>query len=160
MQDQVFHQTSVVRAPIEKVFEFFSDAKNLETITPPFLQFKILNQSTPTIQEGTTFTYRLKIHGIPIQWTTLIKEWVPNSHFVDTQLSGPYKKWHHLHTFKSIPEGTFMEDTVNYSVHMGLIGQWLTGRWVRRDVESIFAFRGRKVQSLFPSNDTAIDSHG
>ena len=57
MQDQIFHQTSLVQAPIEKVFDFFSNAKNLEAITPPFLQFKILNQSTPKIQAGTTLRW-------------------------------------------------------------------------------------------------------
>jgi ligand-binding SRPBCC domain-containing protein len=149
MQDQILHKTTIVNAPLEKVFDFFSDAKNLETITPPFLQFKILNQSTSKIQKGTKFTYRLKIHGVPIKWTSLIEEWVPNSHFVDSQLSGPYKKWRHLHIFKSTPEGTWMEDTVNYRVHLGLFGQWLTGSWVRKDVESIFAFRETKVRSIF-----------
>ncbi|MEZ4845973.1 MAG: SRPBCC family protein [Bdellovibrionota bacterium] len=149
MNDQVLQRESIIKAPLEKVFDFFSNAKNLEIITPPFLNFTILEQSTPKVQKGTIFTYRLKVHGIPIRWKSLIEEWVPNSHFVDTQIFGPYKKWHHLHTFKSVPEGTWMQDTVNYRVHMGILGHWLTGRWVRKDVESIFTFRESKIQSIF-----------
>lgn len=147
--DQQLKRQTLVKAPLEKVFDFFSDAKNLEAITPGFLQFKILEQSTPKIQQGTTFTYRMKIHGFPIQWTTLIEEWVPNSHFVDTQIKGPYKKWRHLHTFKTTPQGTFMEDIVDYRVSLGFIGHLLAGNWVRKDVESIFAFRESKIRSIF-----------
>ena len=63
MSNQILQRKSVVRAPIEKVFDFFSNAKNLEVLTPPFLQFKILEQTTSTIQKGTIFTYQLlKIH--------------------------------------------------------------------------------------------------
>lgn len=151
MSNQIFQHETLIRAPLEKVFDFFSNAQNLEVITPPFLQFTILSQSTPKIQQGTIFTYQLKIHGVPIRWKSLIEEWVPNSHFVDIQLSGPYKKWHHLHSFESTPQGTKVSDTVNYKVHFGTLGHWLTGRWVRKDVESIFTFRESKIQTIFSS---------
>ena len=152
MQDQVFQQTIFVKAPIEKVFEFFSDAKNLEFITPPLLQFKILDQNTPTIQKGTIFTYKLKIHGVPIKWKTLIEEWEPHSYFVDSQMKGPYKKWHHTHRFQATHDGTLVEDTVLYRLHFGYLGQLLTGRWVRRDIEKIFSFREKMIASIFSSN--------
>jgi ligand-binding SRPBCC domain-containing protein len=149
MSNQTLQRKTLVNAPLTNVFDFFSNAKNLETITPPFLQFKILDQSTPTIQQGTRFTYRIKIHGVPVKWTTLIEEWVPNSHFVDTQISGPYKKWHHLHTFKETPKGVEMEDIVNYQVYFGSLGHLFAGNWVRKDVESIFNYRESKIQSIF-----------
>ena len=152
-RDQVFEQKTLVKAPIEKVFEFFSEAKNLEMITPPWLNFKIIDQSTPNIQAGTILTYKLKIHGIPIRWKTLIESWTPNLHFVDTQIKGPYKKWHHTHRFTSTPEGTIVEDTVLFRVHFGLFGQLLTGNWVRKDVKKIFLFREKMIESIFsPKN--------
>ena len=36
-----------VPQPLDKTFLFFKDAKNLEKLTPEFLKFKVLNQSTP-----------------------------------------------------------------------------------------------------------------
>ena len=154
MPDQVIQRETLIREPLEKVFDFFSNAKNLEIITPPFLKFTILEQSTPEIQKGTVLTYQLKVHGIPIKWKSLIEEWVPNSHFVDTQISGPYKKWHHLHTFESTPEGTAVKDIVHYRVHMGYLGHLLTGKWVRKDVESIFTFRESMIESIFSQKTT------
>lgn len=149
MDDQIFTQKTFVKAPIDKVFDFFSDAKNLEMITPPWLQFKILDQNTPHIQKGTVFTYRLKIHGVPIHWKTLIEEWVPNSHFVDTQIKGPYQKWHHTHRFESADGGTKVDDSVLYRVHFGALGHLITGRFVRKDIQTIFAYREQAISSIF-----------
>ncbi len=149
MNDQIFTQQTFLKAPIEQVFSFFCDAHNLEKITPPWLQFKILNQSTPTIQKGTTFTYRLKIHGVPVHWTTLIEEWVPNTYFVDTQIKGPYRKWHHTHTFQSMDGGTQVNDRILYKMHFGRIGHLFAGKWVRRDVETIFAYREKAIEAIF-----------
>lgn len=149
MSDQVFRQQTFIPAPIEKVFDFFSQAKNLESITPPFLQFKILEQSTPNIQKGTVLTYQLKIHGFPVKWKTLIEEWEPNSYFIDTQLKGPYRKWQHTHRFTSTPTGTLVNDTVFYQMHFGKLGQLVAGKWVRKDVESIFAFREKTIADIF-----------
>jgi len=149
MKDQLFQNHTVVNAPLERVFDFFSDAKNLERLTPPFLQFKILEQSTPRIQQGTIFTYRLKIHGVPVIWKTLIEEWVHNSHFVDSQIKGPYKKWHHRHTFKAAGNATSMEDIVHYRQHLSPLSHWLFGKWIRSDVEKIFQYRSNMIATIF-----------
>ena len=48
--------------PIDEVFAFFADARNLEEITPPWLGFRILAMSTGSIAEGTAIRYRLRLH--------------------------------------------------------------------------------------------------
>ena len=50
-----------VPQPVDKVFEFFSDPKNLEILIPGFLHFKIVKVSHPKAQEGTIVDYRLKL---------------------------------------------------------------------------------------------------
>ena len=42
------------------------------------------------MQAGTLIEYRLRVHGLPVRWKTLIQEWTPGERFVDTQLRGPY----------------------------------------------------------------------
>ena len=133
--------------PRDLVFSFFSKAENLEIVTPPWLKFKILNQSTPEIRKGTLINYRLRIHGFPFRWRTLIDEWNPNESFVDTQLRGPYKKWYYLHTFEEVPGGTLISDDVAYEVPGWIFGKLLLPL-IKRDVSGIFAYRRGKIQEL------------
>ena len=133
----------------DEIFPFFADAKNLERITPPWLNFRILSQSTPQIQKGTIFEYKLKIKGFPVRWSSLIEDWQVNRSFVDTQLRGPYKLWHHTHTFESDRGGTRMLDRVKYELPLGKLGDFLAGAYVRKDVEGIFAYRENIVREMF-----------
>ena len=68
------------------MFPFFAEARNLEAITPPFLNFHVV--SADEMRVGALIEYRLKLHGIPIRWLTRIEEWVPGVRFVDAQLRG------------------------------------------------------------------------
>ena len=48
-----------VPQPIDKIFDFFTDPKNLETLTPKFLKFKILRTTSAPIRKGTLLDYSL-----------------------------------------------------------------------------------------------------
>jgi len=134
---------------MEETFDFFQDEKNLEQITPPSLNFKVIGKSTEKLEEGTLIDYKLKINGVPIKWQTLIKTWNPPHDFSDYQLKGPYTKWDHTHTFKPLGTGTLMEDRVIYKVPFGLLGR-ITAMWyVKRDVNKIFNYRYEKVEEIY-----------
>jgi ligand-binding SRPBCC domain-containing protein len=145
----VFFTQQWLPHPVEKVFPFYSEAKNLERITPEFLQFRILSQSTPQIEKNSEFTYRLKVHGIPLFWRTKILEWEPNVKFVDNQESGPYSRWHHTHIFQSISNGTLISDRVVYKLPLGFLGYLIASRFVARDVAQIFGYRQKVVNAIF-----------
>jgi len=132
---------------IENVFRFFSDEKNLEMLTPPFLNFKVEKMSTPQIEQNSLIDYKLKIHGIPIHWQTKIEEWNPPEKFVDFQLKGPYRHWRHLHQFASLGKGTLMKDQVVYRLPAGWLGQITAGSFVLKDIEKIFAYRRQVIAS-------------
>jgi uncharacterized protein (TIGR01777 family) len=138
-----------VPRPIHEVFEFFAAAKNLETITPPWLNFKITSQSTPQIAKGTLINYRLKIHGLPVRWRTEITEWDPPMTFRDVQLKGPYQTWRHTHRFTSLRGGTLIEDRVLYRLPLGWLGRLFGGAFVKKDVKTIFGYRSKKIFGLF-----------
>jgi uncharacterized protein (TIGR01777 family) len=129
----------------ENVYRFFGDEKNLEILTPPWLHFKVLGKSTPELHRGTEINYQLKLHGIPIRWTSVIEKWVPPLLFTDTQKKGPYKKWHHTHEFRKVQNGTLMTDTVLYSLPLGKLGEIFGGNYVNKDVKKIFEYRTIKI---------------
>jgi uncharacterized protein len=146
---RVFETSQWVPRSLEEVFSFFSDAKNLEVITPPWVQFRILNMSTPQIEQGTLLDYRIKVKGVPMKWRTRIENWNPPHGFVDTQLIGPYSIWHHTHSFAEKNGGTEMKDRVLYRVPLGRAGDLLLGWQIRKDVEAIFAYRQKTIDEMF-----------
>ena len=131
--------------PRPEVFQFFSEARNLETLTPPWLNFEVLTPAPIVLRPGTLIDYRIRIHRIPIRWRTEILEWNPPHRFVDVQLRGPYHLWHHTHTFEERDGGTLCRDKVRYRPRGGALINWL---FVRRDVERIFAFRRDRMAAL------------
>ncbi|MEQ1909288.1 MAG: TIGR01777 family oxidoreductase, partial [Vicinamibacterales bacterium] len=66
--------TTVVNAPIEKTFEFFSKAENLGLMTPSAMGFSIRG-APPRIAEDTIIDYRVLVGGLPINWRTRIVTW-------------------------------------------------------------------------------------
>lgn len=148
LTENLFIARQFVPLKRNQVFSYFSKAENLETLTPSFLNFKILTKSTPMIEKGTLIDYTLKIHGVPVKWRTLIQDWNPDQSFVDYQLKGPYKKWHHLHTFEEVEGGTLICDQVIFEIPGWLFGKALLPL-IRRDIESIFSFRQKKIKELY-----------
>ena len=135
----------LIKRPLDEVFEFFQDAYNLELLTPPFLRFEVLTPKPIVMAPGTLIDYRLKLHGIPIRWRTEIRDWNPPFGFVDTQLKGPYRLWHHTHRFSEAEGGTLCSDRVLYRSPGGsLIHRFFVGP----DVERIFKYRGVQLKVL------------
>lgn len=131
---------------LDEVFQFFSDATNLESITPVWMMFQVLTPQPIEMFVGQKIDYRLRVRGLPLRWTSEITAWEPPRRFVDEQRRGPYRHWHHEHSFESCYEGTRVIDVVHYGVPGGALVHWLV---VRRDVERIFAHRQQMLRRIF-----------
>ena len=136
--------------PLDAVFAFFAQARNLEQITPRWLHFELLEPEPGEMEEGTVIEYRLRLHGLPVRWTSRIEEWTPDDGFVDRQLRGPYRLWRHRHTFVADGDGTIVGDEVEYALPLGAFGD-LAHSFVRRDLRRIFAYRRQAVSRLLAS---------
>lgn len=152
MTPHILRVEQFVLRPLEEVFQFFARAENLEEITPPWLHFRILSVSPDPICKGALIRYSLRWRAFPIRWTTEISEWEPPHRFVDVQLKGPYKLWRHAHTFAAEGNGTRITDEVQYLLPFGIFGSIAHALKVRKDVETIFAYRSGVVQRLLGSN--------
>lgn len=101
----------MVPHPIERAFEFYGNARNLERITPPWLGFEVTTPGPIEMGVGTLIEYRLRLHRVPVRWRTRIEVWEPPRRFVDAQVKGPYSLWEHTHTFEEDgPEATVIRD--------------------------------------------------
>lgn len=139
--------------PPAEVFPFFADAHNLEAITPPALRVRVVTADPIEMGVGTLIQYRLRLRGLPVDWLTRIERWAPGMSFADTQLLGPYRLWHHTHTFEQRSGATLMRDVVRYALPLWPLGE-AAGPLVRRELAAIFDFRRDAVARIL-----ATDAH-
>src|SRR3954453_5367406 len=121
----VLRREQRLAAPPSEVFPFFADPRNLEAITPPLLRFRLLTPEPISMGVGTFLQYALRVRGGPGRWDTLIQEWEPPGGFVDGQVRGRSRLWHHTHELIALDyaPATLMRDTVRYTVGFGLAGE-------------------------------------
>lgn len=132
-------QEQVLPIPREEAWKFFSSPANLDEITPADLGFETTSEPESPMYEGQIITYRVRIApGVSMPWVTEIKYVLPGESFVDEQRSGPYRFWHHRHTFETIPGGVLMRDKVHYALPFGPFGAIAHGVFVRRKLRWIF----------------------
>lgn len=147
MQIYKLETEQFVSLPCEEVFSFFSDPRNLDRITPPWLQFRTVDMP-PALYRGCLIIHKLRLHGFPITWVSQILEWDPPHRFVDMQVLGPYKFFHHTHEFEPMPSGTLIRDRIYYALPLGWLGRLAHRLFVRRDLENIFNYRRQMIERL------------
>lgn len=145
--DHVLTTETLVQRPREEVYAFFSDAGNLQRITPPELDFAIRTPLPIRMGQGTLIEYELRLFRIPFPWTTLISLWEPGDRFVDEQVKGPYARWVHTHTFADAPGGTRVTDRVDYRLPLFPAGE-VAYPLVRRQLRRIFEYRRERLREI------------
>jgi len=143
MQTYLLEREQWLPAPLEEVYSFFSRPENLQVLTPPWLDFRMV-EAPLALAVGSLIHYRLCYRVVPIRWTTEISEWNPPHGFVDRAVSGPYALWNHEHWFAARNGGTTMRDRVTYALPFGWIGRLWHWAAVRRDVERTLRFERRR----------------
>lgn len=149
--EHLLERRAVVPRSLPEVFAFFSDARNLERITPDGLSLEIV-EVPDRLVVGSRIRYRLRLGRLSLGWRTLISVWEPPHRFVDVQERGPYALWEHEHRFLSLGEETEMVDRVRYRLPLWPLGE-IAHPLVRRRLEAIFDFRAQSLRELFAGPD-------
>ena len=136
-----------VAADLQACWNFFGTAENLPLITPPWLEFTLaMPTPLPAIEQDATLDYTIRWAGVPVRWRTKIIDWSPPRQFVDLQIRGPYRLWHHQHRFEPSEDGQGVRcfDRVIYALPVPIVGRVVHATVVRRQLLEIFRYR-RKV---------------
>ncbi len=150
MKIHTLQQEQRLPITLEAAWEFFSSPRNLDEITPGDLGFKIVSLPGEKMYEGQIITYKVMIFpGVWVPWLTEIKSVDEGHSFVDEQRFGPYKFWHHRHTFESVPGGVLMRDLVHYGLGFGPFGAIAHAVFVGAKLRSIFGFRQKELARKF-----------
>lgn len=151
MKIREIHSELWLPVPLEDLFPFYSDARNLEKLSPPWVNFKILTPAPIVMRAGALIDYQIKLRGFPLRWRTRINSWEPPNQFSDEQIRGPYRYWLHEHSFKTEARGTRVIDHIRYAVYFDfLVHDWL----VRPDIDRIFKYRTDALKARFNATGT------
>lgn len=150
MSRHILEREQFLPIAIEEAWELFSDPRNLARITPPELGFVIHGNIGEKMVAGQRITYTVRpLFGIPLSWVTLIEDVHEPHGFVDTQLKGPYKYWHHRHSFFASEGGTLMKDRVEYELPFGPVGELAHVLLVKNRLKKIFDHRYATLEAMF-----------
>lgn len=145
-------QTQILPISPEEAWDFFATPKNLDRMTPDKLGFKITYLPSEKMYTGQIITYKIKILPLLwVPWVTEITHVDTGKCFVDNQISGPYKLWHHLHTFEPHEDGVLMTDLIHYSIGFSVLGEIPHALFVRKKLEYIFNYRKETLRNIFSS---------
>lgn len=145
--EYILERTQFVPVSIQEAFGFFSEAHNLEEITPSWLRFEVLC-APDRLGYGSLLAYRLELFRVPIHWLTRISTWHPPRSFADEQISGPYPLWEHTHRFSAMDGGTEIYDHVRYRVPGGMLAPLVQRPFVGRWLDEIFDYRAARLEEI------------
>ena len=159
--------------PIESVFAFFADPRNLPALMPTWQRTRLEAvslqppSSTDTNMAGRDSQIAISFRPFPgsplrLSWTAEIAAFARNSYFTDEQITGPFALWEHTHRFRSGLEagldGTFVVDLVKYSLPLGLLGRLAHALVLRKQIQRTFLFRQQRAAELIARQFTVRPS--
>ena len=138
-----------------EAWNFLASADNLSKIMPDDMHFEVQSEIKHSIYPGQLIEYKVTpFKGFTTKWVTEINHVNKPHYFVDTQLIGPYKIWHHTHFLYPNDEGVLIEDQVRYQMPFGILGELLHPIVVKPQLNKIFKAREDKMNELFKKVET------
>ena len=140
----------VLPIDLNTAWAFFSDPRNLLAITPPELNLIPVNELPDSMYAGQIIEYKVRIAPmVHFTWLTEITHVEDRASFVDEQRFGPYRLWHHRHTFEAVEGGTRCGDLVHYVVPGGPLAPLIHAMAIGRKLQRIFSYREQRLAERF-----------
>lgn len=154
---QRLSQSVIINAPIESVFHFHDDTRNLLKITPPNISVTIEALGTPG--KGSEIILRVRQFGLfTMRWHVRITQYLPPTRMTDEQISGPFSYWKQERHLSIVEGGTELTDVVEYRMPFGLLGRFADALIVRRQIQSMFDYRQNATRQLLESSNLGFSS--
>ncbi len=160
--------------PVQTVFAFFANPDNLPRLMPAWQRARIDSAkfapppphppgSTPSrpgmISAGVGTTMTISFRPVPfspirVKWEAAITDFTWNNHFCDKQEDGPFAFWRHCHRVEAQVnaatgrDGTRLQDSVEYEMPLGPLGEVARELFVERQLKTTFAYRQKRTLEL------------
>jgi len=134
-----FKKSVMIHAPIEVVYGFHCDTRNLAKITPPSMHVEVLKNPTPPYVGGPV-VLDITQFGITQRWELYLSQVDEPRLIEDTAIRSIFKSWRHAHRFIAHEKGTEMIDEVEFELPFGILGRLATPI-VRWQLDGMFRYR-------------------
>ena len=143
------YREQYVPTTLAEAWDLLKNPANLDLITPPDLQFKIVSPVPREMFNGLIIEYRIRIPWFGVHhWVAEIKHIRKMQAFVNEQRIGPYSFWYHYHQIDQKNNRLKLTDRVYYKVPYGIFGRFLHFLFIRKTLERIFRYRNEKLHEL------------
>jgi len=139
-----------VNCRIDRVWEFYTDIKHLDIVTPKEMDLKITKATHQKLTQGSEIWLEAKLITMisKNKWHSMITSYSvsPQQYlYIDEMLTGPFKKWRHSHKFYVVNNNnnqnqTKVIDEIDFELPYGIIGKLFDGYAYRR-LEKLFCNR-------------------
>ena len=144
MNNLSFKYKTKINQPLNNVFDFYSNPKNINLLTPWFA--KVSCTPEKKISKNEVFTIEINMFGIKNKVEILIKNYEENKLFTDLQIKGPFNYWEHNHIFKYENNETIMYDVINYNSKFKLLDKMYIFHLI---FKIVFYYREKKILAIF-----------
>jgi ligand-binding SRPBCC domain-containing protein len=148
--------------PVDRVFAFFADPRNLPLLLPAWqdaridsLELQVPGGRSHAAGRGSRILLSFRpvpLSPIRLRWLALIDDYTADHHFCDLQVTGPFRYWRHCHLVN--PEmhgevaGTRVTDVVDYQWPGGSASSAIDLLGGRLQIRQLFHYRQRRLLRL------------
>ena len=140
--------STLIRCPVEHVFDFLTQSDNFDKIVPADLQLRMV-QSPGRLALGSRFEVQISGFGIPQNVIYEITEFIRPDSFQETQVKGPLGRYVHGHSFASHDNSTVrVTDRIEFEPPGGMLGFLLTADRLKTSLEQGLVHRHAELKRL------------
>ncbi len=143
----LYERRSRIEAPVQDLFQWHARPKAFQRLAPPWQPIRIVEKQGG-ITDGSRLVLEMKQGPFWRRWVATHRDYIEGKQFVDEQTAGPFARWVHTHQFFPDADKTsYLQDRVEYEPPFGLLGKFLAGGFIGRQVERTFKFRHGRTQN-------------
>ncbi|MBI2478494.1 MAG: TIGR01777 family protein [Planctomycetia bacterium] len=141
MSGEVFERSLELPVSAEEAFAWHERPGALDRLIPPWECVTVAERGNG-VRDGSQVKLVAKMGPLKITWLAEHHHYNSGRCFRDTQRSGPFSLWEHLHEFQPNAAGnSTLRDRIEYRLPGGVLGSLLGGRFVRRKIARMFEYR-------------------
>jgi len=134
----------------ERLFAWHAEPDALERLTPPWEHARVVRRTGTIHDIGSRVEIRVRIGPLWRTWISEHTAYDEGRMFRDIEIKGPFARWEHTHRFEPDgPSACYLEDRVEYALPLGALGKLVAGRYVRRKLDRLFAYRHGLTAAAF-----------